>query len=167
MPLLARWPGRIEAGSRSDALVALTDTMATLAELLGRTLPSGAGPDSFSYLGALLGQAPTQPVRNTLVHESYRGGFGIREGDWKLMMVQGGGGIGWSPFDLDRDQIMTFNKVDYRPDPDGTESLREGQQRMGAHSDYTTYTLLLADPVPGLQILDPDVGSRARTMMPS
>ena len=46
--------------------------------------------------------------------------------------------------------------IDYRPEPDGTEPIRDGQQRMGAHSDYTTYTLLLADPVPGLQILDPD-----------
>jgi isopenicillin N synthase-like dioxygenase len=27
---------------------------------------------------------------------------------------------------------------------------------MGAHSDYTTYTLLLADPVPGLQIVGSD-----------
>jgi arylsulfatase A-like enzyme len=102
VPLLARWPGRIDAGSRSDALVAGTDAMATLAELTGQDLPDGAGPDSFSYLGALLGQAPTRSVRNVLVHESYRGGFGVREGDWKLLMFQGGGGIGWSPFDFDR-----------------------------------------------------------------
>lgn len=45
--------------------------------------------------------------------------------------------------------------IDYRPEPDGTEPIVEGQQRMGAHSDYTTYTLLLADPVPGLQIVAP------------
>ena len=104
VPLLARWPGRIEAGSRSDALVALTDTMATLAELTGIDLPAGAGPDSFSYLSALLGEEQTQPKREALVTESYRGGFGIREGNWKLLMFQGGGGIGWSPFDHDRDQ---------------------------------------------------------------
>jgi isopenicillin N synthase-like dioxygenase len=28
-----------------------------------------------------------------------------------------------------------------------------GQKRMGAHSDYTTFTILRADPVPGLEIL--------------
>jgi isopenicillin N synthase-like dioxygenase len=28
-----------------------------------------------------------------------------------------------------------------------------GQKRMGAHSDYTTFTVLRADPVPGLEIL--------------
>ncbi|MEM9653537.1 MAG: 2OG-Fe(II) oxygenase family protein [Actinomycetota bacterium] len=46
--------------------------------------------------------------------------------------------------------------IDYRPGPDGTEAVADGQLRMGAHSDYTTYTLLLADPVPGLQIVAPD-----------
>ncbi len=43
--------------------------------------------------------------------------------------------------------------IDYRPGPDGAEPTLGGQLRMGAHTDYTTYTLLLADPVPGLQIL--------------
>lgn len=45
--------------------------------------------------------------------------------------------------------------IDYRPEPTGTEPTVEGQLRMGPHSDYTTYTLLLADPVPGLQIVGP------------
>jgi len=45
--------------------------------------------------------------------------------------------------------------INYRPDPDGTGALLDGQQRMGAHSDYTTFTLLDADPVRGLQILGP------------
>ncbi len=107
IPLLARWPAKIEAGSRSDALVALTDTLATFAELLGKTLPEGAAPDSFSFLGSLLGRESTGPARTSLVHNSYRGGFGIREGDWKLLMFQGGGGRpvgggGWNPFDSDR-----------------------------------------------------------------
>lgn len=31
-----------------------------------------------------------------------------------------------------------------------------GQMRMGAHTDYGVLTVLLADPVPGLQILGPD-----------
>ena len=46
--------------------------------------------------------------------------------------------------------------IDYHPGPDGSESVVDGQLRMGAHSDYTTYTLLLADPVPGLQIVGSD-----------
>ena len=104
VPLLARWPGHIPAGSTSDSLVALTDTMATLAELMGSELPNDAAPDSCSFLGALLDKEPIQSPRKVLVHESYRGGYGIRVDDWKLLMIQGGGGIGWSPFDNDRSQ---------------------------------------------------------------
>lgn len=46
--------------------------------------------------------------------------------------------------------------INYRPGPDGSESRVDGQQRMGAHSDYTTFTILDADPVRGLQIVSPD-----------
>ena len=107
VPLLARWPGRIKAGSRSDALIALTDTLATLADLLGRELPPGAGPDSFSFLGPLLDQESTGPTRESLVHNGYFGGYGIRQGDWKLLLFQGGGGRSvadgiWHPFETDR-----------------------------------------------------------------
>ena len=107
VPLLVRWPGRVEAGSKSDALVALTDSLATFAELLGRELPRGAAPDSFSFLGTLLDRDSARPARMSLVHNSYRGGFGIRDGDWKLLMFQGGGGRpvgagGWNPYEYDR-----------------------------------------------------------------
>ena len=47
----------------------------------------------------------------------------------------------------------TMACIDYRPGPDGTETALPDQQRMGAHSDYTTFTILDADPVPGLQIV--------------
>lgn len=47
----------------------------------------------------------------------------------------------------------TMACIDYRPGPDGHEPALPDQQRMGAHSDYTTFTILHADPVPGLQIV--------------
>ena len=108
VPLLARWPGEIEAGSRSDALVALTDMLATFAELLRADLPAGAAPDSFSFLGTLLGREPGTVSRSSLVVNGFRGAYGLREGDWKLLMMQGGGGRnvgggGWNPYDYRRD----------------------------------------------------------------
>lgn len=48
----------------------------------------------------------------------------------------------------------TMACIDYRPGPDGHEVALPDQQRMGAHSDYTTFTILHADAVPGLQIID-------------
>lgn len=37
-----------------------------------------------------------------------------------------------------------------------------GQKRMGAHSDYTTFTILRADPVPGLEILTSGTSATTR-----
>lgn len=48
-----------------------------------------------------------------------------------------------------------FRAINYERRP-GDPAPVEGQLRMGAHSDYGTCTILLADPVPGLQILGLD-----------
>lgn len=48
--------------------------------------------------------------------------------------------------------------IDYRPGRDGSEVSLEGQMRMGAHTDYTSFTLLATEPVRGLQIVAPDGG---------
>ena len=72
-----------------------------MAELTGKPLPENAGEDSFSYLHALLGRRPEGPVREVLVSDSNQGQFAIRKGDWKLLLCQGGGGIGWEPIGYD------------------------------------------------------------------
>ncbi len=94
VPLLVRWPGHVTAGSTSSQLVALTDMLATAAELLGDTLPAGAGEDSFSFLPALRDRPACGPVRHTIVNDSYTGEMAIREGAWKLIQAPHGGGIG-------------------------------------------------------------------------
>ena len=53
-PMIARWPGKIEAGSENNLLSSHYDFMATLAELTEQTTPEGK--DSLSYLPTLLGQ---------------------------------------------------------------------------------------------------------------
>lgn len=50
VPLIARWPGRIEPGSVSSQTVCLTDVMATCASLVGTELPDDAAEDSISFL---------------------------------------------------------------------------------------------------------------------
>jgi arylsulfatase A-like enzyme len=91
-PFIVRWPGQVKAGSRNGQLLALTDLLATFAELVHRKLPADAGEDSFSFLSALLGKSADQPVRQTLVADSMLGLFAILEGPWKLIAGQGGGG---------------------------------------------------------------------------
>src|SRR4029079_14440998 len=49
IPFVARWPGRVKPGSRSDQLLCLTDFMATCAQILGVELPPTAGEDSVGF----------------------------------------------------------------------------------------------------------------------
>ena len=95
VPFIARWPGRITAGSTSDRLIALTDMLATFASLVGAELPDSAGGDSFDMLPALLGENGPGQIRSCCVHDSMRCGmFAMRSGEWKLILGRGGGGIG-------------------------------------------------------------------------
>jgi len=92
VPFLARWPGHVKEGSESRQLIALTDVLATCADLLRVPLPRDTAEDSFSFAPALLGKTETQGVRKILVNDSMMGLFSIREGPWKLIVGQGGGG---------------------------------------------------------------------------
>ncbi len=103
VPLIVRWPNHIQPGSESSQLVALTDVLATVAELMDDKLPTDAGEDSFSFLPALLDRKPARPVRTAIVNDSDTGEMSIRKGPWKLILAQHGGGIsgGWGKKEYD------------------------------------------------------------------
>ena len=93
VPFVARWPGRIPAGSSSDHLLSHVDLLATLASLVRRPLQSGEGPDSVDQLATLTG-APARPARDTLVLcPNSPGHLAVRRGDWVYISGQGGGGF--------------------------------------------------------------------------
>ena len=94
IPLIARWPGRIPAGSLSDAVVCLSDLLATCGAIVGTELPANVGEDSFSLLPVLLGEEmPGATRREALIHHSVFGAFAIRRGQWKLIAGTGSGGF--------------------------------------------------------------------------
>jgi arylsulfatase A len=98
VPFIARWPAAIAPGSRTHHLVCLTDVIATAADILGVTLPPDAAEDSVSFLSLLRGD--DKPVRESVIHHSVSGRFGIRTPQWKLLLAGGSGG--WSqPRDRD------------------------------------------------------------------
>ena len=54
-PAIARWPGKIPAGTVSDQVWAFCDFLPTMAALTGQTIPAGLVPDGVSILPVLLG----------------------------------------------------------------------------------------------------------------
>lgn len=129
VPLIVRWPGKIQAGTVSHQLVGQLDFLATFAELLEVTLPEDAGEDSVSFLPALLG-TDEGPIRTSLISQSINGSFAIRDGQWKLALCPGSGG--WSfprpghdeqnglpalqLYDLSLDPSEQTNRVERHPD---------------------------------------------------
>jgi arylsulfatase A-like enzyme len=88
-PFIARWPGKVPAGKTSGEIVCLVDMLATVAALLGRDLPTDAGPDSFNQLPSLLAEKPERPCRDHVVLHGGGGGLAIRKGPWKLLGAPG------------------------------------------------------------------------------
>lgn len=121
IPLMVRWPGKVNPGTVSSKLVHQADIFATIAEILETTLPPDAGEDGFSLLPLLAGGE--KPVRENAVSTSSMGIPALRMGALKLIMGAGSGG--WSPggdgepvqlYDLEKDPGETTNLARQMPD---------------------------------------------------
>lgn len=93
VPFVARWPGRIPAGTTRPDLIGLVDLFATIAAIVDVPLPRDAGEDSVNVLPLLLDAERTSPIRQSIVHHSGEGVFAIRRGAWKLSLALGSGGF--------------------------------------------------------------------------
>jgi arylsulfatase A-like enzyme len=80
VPFAVRWPARVKPGV-SDALVSQVDLLASLASLVGQSVPTGEAPDSLNQLPALLGQDARG--RDHIVEHA--GALALREGRWKYI----------------------------------------------------------------------------------
>jgi arylsulfatase A len=87
-PFIAWWPGQLEAGKVSDALVSSVDFLPTFAELAGIDLPTSQVFDGISLVDLLEGSAP-DPERAIFwhypVYHHAEPASAIRKGNWKLI----------------------------------------------------------------------------------
>lgn len=92
VPLIAVWPGKIAAGTTSEAIVQSTDFFPTLLELTGTTTAQQRSFDGISFAPALRGGAFTRDAifchfphggRNDI--DGFRPATWVRRGDWKLI----------------------------------------------------------------------------------
>lgn len=105
MPMIARWPGKIEAGSSTDHISAHYDVLATLADIAGINPPEST--DGISFLPSLLGRNDEQRRHEYLYFEypEKRGQLAIRMGKWKAVkteMIPNPDGP-WQLYDLEED----------------------------------------------------------------
>ncbi|MEN8227400.1 MAG: sulfatase [Bacteroidota bacterium] len=87
-PFIVQWPGMIEAGQVSDAVVTSVDFYPTFAELAGISLPEEQEFDGESLLPVFSGQV-SDPERAIFwhypVYHHDKPASVIRKGDWKLI----------------------------------------------------------------------------------
>jgi len=85
VPMIAWWPGTIEAGSVTDHVGYFGDLMMTCADLTGIEPDTDQKFDSISFLPTLLGETDQQQDHEYLYWEFYEGknAQGVRMGPWK------------------------------------------------------------------------------------
>lgn len=107
MPLLVRWPGRIEPGSVNTDLVQNLDFAPTFLSLARATIPNDMQGQSFA--SRLLNPEPSQPLRDAIYYHYYEfpavhmvpKHYGIRTDRYKLIHYYETDE--WELFDLHRD----------------------------------------------------------------
>lgn len=117
VPFIAKWPGHVPAGKTSNELICHVDLLGTSAALIGKPLPSGAGPDSFDILPALTAEQPAKPCRPSLVHQSGNPNvLAVRKGEWKLIPNDGKKKAGPELFNLADDPTEQKNRAADKPE---------------------------------------------------
>jgi arylsulfatase A-like enzyme len=86
VPTIARWPGRIPAGSATSAITSHMDLLPTFAALAGASLPEGRVLDGVDLTPALIGDGAPRTV-----FQYFRGAKleAIRRNQWKLHLAKG------------------------------------------------------------------------------
>ena len=118
VPLIARWPGKIEPGSTSGFPSYFPDHFPTLCDIAGLDKP--ANLDGISIAPTLLGEGP-QTERNPMVwvYPEYGGQVAVNFGSVKAVRTNLAGKrkpADWELFDIDKDPNETTNLATERPD---------------------------------------------------
>lgn len=90
VPLIARWPGRIAAGTVSDHISGFQDVMPTFAELAGANAPKGI--DGISFAPALTGTGRQR--QHDYLYWELGNQQAVRIGPWKAVRRLGRQGAG-------------------------------------------------------------------------
>ncbi|WP_411847556.1 arylsulfatase [Roseibacillus persicicus] len=112
VPFVVRWPGKIAAGSESDALLTLTDLFATAADVIDEELPENGAEDSFSVLPVFLGEG--QPERSAIFiqGDGKDEAISVCAGQWKLIARAEGSEL----YDLSQDPGESNNLLEEKPE---------------------------------------------------
>ena len=94
VPAIAWWPGKVPAGTSSDAICGMFDILPTFAGLAGTPIPADRTLDGADVRSILMGDAGAPGPHQVFYY--YRGlnMEAVREGEWKLMLPTAANALG-------------------------------------------------------------------------
>lgn len=111
VPAIARWPKRIGAGSRSDALILGFDLFPTLTEIAGISESNPSNLDGTSFKKHLLKQ-DRFPDRDIFFGYEPKLGTAMRRGNWKMIVKEDNVQL----YNLENDSQEATNVAEENPD---------------------------------------------------
>jgi len=133
VPCIIWAPGRIPAGTETNALASTLDLLPTIAALTGTPLPTDRAIDGLDISALLTGDAATPSPREEFLYYHTDGNIvGIRQGDWKFLEM--------SPRGKKEPETMLFNLAKdigeqnnlAAANPEHVESLRQRMNELDA-----------------------------------
>ncbi len=109
---VARWPGKIPAGSTSSEIMTTTDIMPTIARMAGQPVPTDRIIDGRDISHLLFDRGGATSPHRSLYYEN----DGIRQGKWKLVRYRVKKDRFTELYDLEADLGERDNLADKHPD---------------------------------------------------
>lgn len=122
-PMIAHWPGRVEAGTMTPDIGHVVDFMPTLMELSGATFPSERdgvkvlAPEGKSLLPVISGKGFSEKENSRTLYWGLYGNRAVRQGKWK--MVWGATARKWELYNLKVDRTEMLDVIEKHPNQAG------------------------------------------------
>jgi arylsulfatase A len=87
VPTIAWWPGKVPAGTESDAILGMFDILPTFAALAGGKAPEDRKLDGANIWPHLAGDRDAKPAHETFYYFRGLRLEAVRHGDWKLQIA--------------------------------------------------------------------------------
>lgn len=96
VPFIAKWPGKIDAGSVSNQLICNVDMLATFMAITGQSQDSLGNSDSVNVLAALIDDSKENIRKELVLAPRSEKHLSLRKGKWMYIPAKGSGGFGGS-----------------------------------------------------------------------
>ncbi|QDV25535.1 arylsulfatase [Aureliella helgolandensis] len=114
IPFVARWPGKITAGSESPFVGYFPDILPTVAEMTGAQAPSDI--DGVSLLPQLIGEtaAGHPQVQHDYLYWEIGGWIAVLQGDWRAVRPKAK--AAWELYNIGKDPSESENLAERQPE---------------------------------------------------